>query len=276
MNILYKYVDTNGIIRILEDLELKLPYVSDVNDPYECYPYFHFPSESSLEAHFLHLLNGRILRPKEYRQRLAEHHQLLKKFNDELSKDLKTINEESCLLSVSETAQNTVMWAHYTELHKGAVIGIDFDTIISDSSEPSGLSMDSVMYSENRPMIDILKWFDKGISRDEILAFTITKSDSWDYEKEHRAAFPKEATEKMQQDEIACLKDFCGKDTWFLKLNSASIREVVFGLDTDGGLKAEIRKLIKEQKHLQHIQLKQAEESETYDFKIYDISKSLS
>jgi hypothetical protein len=40
MNVLYKYCDQKGIVKILESLELKLPYISQVNDPLECLPLF--------------------------------------------------------------------------------------------------------------------------------------------------------------------------------------------------------------------------------------------
>ncbi len=69
--------------------------------------------------------------------------------------------------------------------------------------------------------------------------------------------------EIMQQKGLAHLKDFKGKDTWFLRLNPVSIREVIFGLYTDKSLKSDIRKLI-ERQDLQHVKLCQAEESETY------------
>jgi hypothetical protein len=53
------------------------------------------------------------------------------------------------------------------------------------------------------------------------------------------------------------------KESWLLKLNPASIKEVVFGLYTEKSLKSAIRKLI-ERPELQHVKLRQAEESETY------------
>jgi len=46
MNILYKYCDQDGI-KIVESLELKLPYVSEVNDPLECLPFFYCPDDKA-------------------------------------------------------------------------------------------------------------------------------------------------------------------------------------------------------------------------------------
>ena len=42
MTVLYKYVDTIGTVKILETLELKMPFISDVNDPLECMPHFYY------------------------------------------------------------------------------------------------------------------------------------------------------------------------------------------------------------------------------------------
>ena len=69
------------------------------------------------------------------------------------------------------------------------------------------------------------------------------------------------------ENRLAHLEEFKGKDTWFLRLNPASIREVIFGLYTDKSLKSDIRKLI-ERQDLQHVKLYQAEESETYNLNL--------
>ncbi len=91
----------------------------------------------------------------------------------------------------------------------------------------------------------------------------LTKSFAWSYEKEFRNLFDDTFLMNLEQQNLTCLRDFNGKKTWFLRLNPASIREVVFGLDTDNNLKSKIEKLI-ERQDLQHIKLRQAEESETY------------
>jgi hypothetical protein len=80
MNVLYKYCDQLGIVKILALLELKLPYISDVNDPLECLPVFQCSDTSEKEKH--------------------------QKIQEEWKK-------RTLLLSVSRTAQNTVMWSHY-------------------------------------------------------------------------------------------------------------------------------------------------------------------
>ena len=114
---------------------------------------------------------------------------------------------------------------------------------------------------------DEQNFFEDGVSAELIKKAVMTKSDSWDYEEEFRTLLPPACLDMLSQKKMACLKDFNGKQTWFLRLNPASIREVVFGLYARDNLKSKIGELIKHQ-DLTHIKLFQAEESETYTLKL--------
>ena len=239
MKILYKYCNQLGIVKILGSLELKLPHISEVNDPLECLPIFYSPDDKDFKKNC----------EKEEKQR----------------KNQEEWKQQTLLLSISATAQNTVMWAHYSEKHKGAVIGIDFNKII-----PVSISALQVKYSKKRPRINILTDIeDPFISFNKIV---LTKSIEWKYEREFRAIFDDDYLKDLQQEGSACLKYFNGKKTWFLRLNPESIREVIFGLYTEEGLKSAIRKLI-ERPELQHVKLYQAKESETYTLNLRDLKK---
>jgi len=131
MNVLYKYCD-QGIVKILESLELKLPYISEVNDPLECLPFFYCPDDkSAMKAQWLRTFNRNNLSPPDnWEQKFNEQFatgEIQKELEKSLLKFQKDSNHKNCLLSVSKTARNTVMWAHYAERHKGAIIGIDFN-----------------------------------------------------------------------------------------------------------------------------------------------------
>jgi len=268
MNVLYKYCDQKGI-EILRTLELKLPYISQVNDPLECLPFIYCPNvKAAIEARYLSAIKRRNMLPSaDYKQELDEQFEK-GEIQKRLLESQRKLHEEwnqrkGCLLSLSENAQETVMWAHYAERHKGAVIGIDFDNVSPDTNGPLGILMDSVSYSKDRPKINVLEEPEGSVALEAFQKALMTKSDSWEYEKEFRAIFLVDALEIMQQQGLAHLKDFNGKKTWFLRLNPVSIREVIFGLYTDKSLKSDIRKLI-ERPDLQHVKLYQAEESETY------------
>ena len=259
MNVLYKYCDQAGI-EILRTLELKLPYISQVNDPLECSPFLYCPNDKdAIEARYLSALKRRDrLPPADYKQKL-DIDVICEKLEEILREVLEDYKSKGCLLSVSETAQNTVMWAHYTDKHKGVVIGIDFNNIFPDTNKERGILMNAVSYSKQRPQINILSELVPEIFGKTLLI----KSIDWDYEKEFRSIFFVDSLEVMQRQGLATLKDFNGEKTWFLRLNPASIIKVVFGLYTDDSLKSDIRKLIEHQ-DLKHIKLYQSEESETY------------
>ena len=262
MNVLYKYCDLAGIEIILRTLELKLPYISKVNDPLECLPFFYCPDDkSAIEKRYLSALKHKNRHPSaDYKQKLKKG-EIHKKLADSSLKFQKNWNHENCLLSVSKTAKNTVMWAHYADKHKGVVIGIDFDNVFPEANRECGVLMEPVNYSEQRPKINILTDFND--SPKAYLKAVLTKSIEWKYEQEFRTVFFYGELKDLEQQGLTCLKEFNRKKTWFLRLNPVSIREVIFGLYTDESLKLAISELI-ERQELPHVKLRQAEESETY------------
>jgi hypothetical protein len=170
MNILYKYCDQLGIVKVLESLELKLPYISQVNDPLECLPLLYCPNNrSAMEAQCLRTFRRiNISPPADWKQKLCEQiktGEFQKNLTEGLRTHLYDFRQKIFLLSVSQEARNTVMWAHYSDKHKGAVIGIDFDNVFPDTNRVRGILMDPVNYSEQRPKINILPHYCPIISR---------------------------------------------------------------------------------------------------------------
>jgi hypothetical protein len=258
MNVLYKYCDHVGAVKILEALELKLPYFSEVNDPLECLPFLYCPDDkATMKANCLRTFERNGVNPPANWEQIITKGELRKILEDGMRGFIKEWNQRSCLLSVSKTAQNTVMWSHYADKHKGVVIGVDFDKLFK---------IYSVNYSQDRPRLNILHDFTPKISW-EIVS---TKSVDWSYEKEFRVPFDDATLKVFAQQDLTYLKDFNGKPTWFLRLNPESIREVVFGLYTEDGLKIAIKKLIA-RPELQNVKLYQAKESETYTLDLDEI-----
>lgn len=270
MNVLYKYCDQVGIEIILRTLELKLPYVSQVNDPLECLPFLDEGNITAMKEQCIRSLKRQGKVPSgNWKQILQKKRQKgeVSTLKKELTKCIDDMKRKSCLLSVSETAKNTVMWAHYADKHKGAAIGIDFDNIFLGFR----INMEPVNYSKQRPKLNI---WDDYYSREFAKKYfntLITKSSEWDYEREFRNIFDDADLTDFEKDGLACLKDFNGQKTWFLRLNPESIRKVVFGLYTEESLKLAIRKLI-ERPELQHVKLHQAEESETYTLNLKEFN----
>ncbi len=119
--------------------------------------------------------------------------------------------------------------------------------------------MESVQYPEDnkRPEISI-------VPSEDWHNILLTKSPDWSYEREWRTVLIDKQLESFRLQDLARIKYFKGKKTWFLRLNPESIRTVVFGLYTEKSLKSAVRKLIK-RPELQHVKkLYQTEESDTY------------
>jgi len=275
MNILYKYCNQEGIVKILEMLEFKLPYISEVNDPLECLPFFYCPDDkTAMKEQWLRTFSQNNISPpvnwEQILNELFERGEIRKKLAESSLKCQKNLNQKSCLLSVSKIAKNTVMWAHYADKHKGAVIGIDFDNVFYEICRITcGLKLNQIEYSEQRPKINILTDFET--PPEAFLRTILTKSSEWKYEQEFRTVFSVDALGNLRKQGLACLKDFNGKKTWFLRLNPESIREVLFGLFTEVSLKQKVRNLIK-RPELQHVKLYQAKESETYTLNLVEIN----
>lgn len=265
MNILYKYCDQLGAVKILDSLELKLSYVVDVNDPLECKPVFH------CGGNFNHIKNRYIARCSQEGVSFSveniaklrgkfDNGELQKELLDAIPREWGKIIQDACLLSVSANNRNTVMWAHYADKHKGIVIGIDFDIVYRSGS---GVKMLRVNYSPDRPQVNIFE-DDLKDSSGKVLS---TKFDGWGYENEFRCIFDISLLEKMEKSGFSRLGNLDERETWFLRLNPMSIREVIFGLYTEKALKASIKEII-DCSELRHTKLYQVKESKTYEFEI--------
>lgn len=272
MNILYKYCNQSGILKILESLELKLPYISETNDPLENSPFLYCENnvEKSKRICLSTFKRRNVTPPINWEEKLKEqieNGEYQAKLIDGFRKLEKEWNQEkTCLLSVSKTAQNTVMWAHYSDKHKGAVIGIDFNQIFPDY----GIEMSPVNYCEQRPKMNVLDYSANELLGKKIIEIVLTKSADWKYEQEFRTVFLVDDLINLEQRGLACLKDFNGKETWFLRITSKSIKVVLFGLYIEESLKLTIKNLIS-QSELQHVKLYQVVRSENYTFNLVEL-----
>jgi len=277
MGTLYKYCDQLGIVKILGALELKLPYISEVNDPYECSASFECKGDvPTYRTRYMSALKRlKIPASEDYEKRLQEQFEdgaIQKGLKEALQRHQATWNKRCCLISVSKTAQNTVMWAHYADEHKGVVIGVNFDEVFPNTSKVRGIVMNPVEYSKKRPVIDILADPDGVVIRNQYLKMLSTKSTDWSYEKEFRTQILDSELNKWQEQGFVCFREFNGKKSWFLRLNPLSIKEIIFGLYTEDSLKLAIKKL-KDCPELQHIKLYQTIESEAYDLNLIEYGK---
>ena len=182
-DILYKYRSLSGenkgrVERIFTHNELYFPSPLQFNDPFDC------RVDLSLEGtkeEWVQYINGLI---KKYRPNLSPADRLQFKKRLMRSGGLKNIdaevlhklNQEIGVFSLSEVADDILMWSHYADSHQGICIGFRAgpeDYFFRISQE--------VIY---RPDYPATRVHDGDIERME--ATILTKSDHWSYEREFR------------------------------------------------------------------------------------------
>ena len=158
----------------MSSLELKLPFISDVNDPYDCRAlYVCGVDRSKIEKCFLKTLDKRNLPvPSDFKLKVDDFLKSEDRRTECIARSHKVHedwNKENCLLSVSKTAKNPVMWAHYADVHQGVVIGIDFSMVFCKDGKTWGMPMHEVSYPPERQKIDV---FDDDTGRYITVSYT--------------------------------------------------------------------------------------------------------
>jgi hypothetical protein len=90
------------------------------------------------------------------------------------------------ILSLSETAENGLMWSHYAEQHKGLVVEFDGKNAFFDqrrTADDDHYVLRPVLYPAERPRYKDLLQLDRN-------SVYLTKGYEWRYEREHRMTIP--------------------------------------------------------------------------------------
>jgi hypothetical protein len=128
-------------------------------------------------------------------------------------------------LSLSKTSNNPLMWSHYATCHRGVVLGFDSThRYFTEAIEKS--QMLTVEYSETRYVLPQgEEW-----TLENIRPAFLRKSIDWSYEQEVRVfAAARNATE--------VLEDSSGIPIYLFGFPKECLREIIFGLYTDGLLR---------------------------------------
>ena len=172
MPILYKYLHPDRV-DILETGYIMLARARSFNDPFELNPHF-----DTLQEFTLPIPVGATPAQLEW---IANEQ---KRINNALmpqSQKEKTIDGKAptiVILSLSESRDNLLMWAHYAAGHTGFLIGFDSDEEILKIWSSHRI-LEKVKYRKMRPSKPT--W--EEITNDELL---LNKSHEWKYEREWR------------------------------------------------------------------------------------------
>jgi len=238
---LYKYCDTKGFGILLES-KLWLRRVDDFNDPFELRlgidkdtalstikkEYKEHPNiindwKQTLDYQNINYDNNS---SEDILKKFTEFQ--INKFDEKVPNTLREL--QIGIVCLSESPDIIQMWAHYTDNHKGIVVGIDENQIVNDKE-----ILITVCYRDNMvlfPVTGVIDNFNKNVMKyfREVLS---RKETNWSYEKEIRLYVNLE-----KKDYIA--------------IPASSIKEIYLGLRSSEDTKL-LAKCIKQKDEYKHL-----------------------
>lgn len=258
--IIYKYTDRNGVDKILSNRTLRFARPSEMNDPFDVYieDLLGIDLEEVHERGVNALCDLLTTNPQVYAnrcgvplesaeasakifrnasdERTAEIRRYLKSVDiAALSPEYKALRDEQpalrdavvnhlrncAIFCASRTPSNLLMWAHYAEQHRGAVLGF-----LPDVARDSMLTqIEPVAYSDRRPsLLDDSNLLARPTPESAAAAnrrLYLTKSSEWSYEQELRLFIPSE----VQPGQNATFKRFYASELVEVYLGCRMSRE---------------------------------------------------
>ncbi|WP_428738839.1 DUF2971 domain-containing protein [Sulfurimonas sp.] len=265
--IFYKYVPVNRI-NILSNHHIRFTPMNELNDPFE----FHFkvtaPSEvvidfmlekhenmlrASIINHSPDLLKDIVnnMATSELRTLMIAHYDdsIFQKFAawEEIVTNIKNdISTKIGVLSLTKNPSNLLMWSHYTDEHRGMVIGFEIDDMFIQNNVSDCFP---VQYQEEIKSIHVTNFKDVQQSEPDMnkqaMSVALTKSQHWAYEEEWRMFTTFEQTNN---------NDTLG----LMKFNPESIREIIFGMNSSEGFQNEVQEILEQNIPNHQCQIKKA------------------
>lgn len=165
---------------------------------------------------------------------------------------INSINDTIGILCLTETYENFLMWSHYSNSHKGFVIGFDKDhQYFGKCITKKGLAgfIDKVRYTERRPefiFYDSAK-SDKQNSENWIRDLIWIKSIEWKYEDEWRIINTlKEADQKLEVN---------GSFIYLFRFPLEAVKTIYLGCKMENAMKDHILSIASENKKLKHVDI---------------------
>ena len=185
---LYKYVTVKTAIKILEG-SIRFTQPRAFNDPFELLPQFITPkaiieqAQYSLSVDCIGARRKGILRNGI---KGDDRH----KGDFQARKIAEALNDAIGLLCLSKNSESLLMWGHYGDEYRGAIIEFD-------ERHPFFEGQISVAYRKNRPIYDIADFLYQPFP----VADLCIKPNDWSYEREIRIARPLSSCTEVGKDE---------------------------------------------------------------------------
>lgn len=231
--ILYKYMPSD---RFFQNLKLRFTPAEDLNDPRELIPDIRLknPSEyatnivqRNLSSTYFRFLfeHPEISTEEAWRristaaQQFTDSFDYAEKTQEIFNSFMRVTNRNVGVLSLTESPDNELMWAHYANSYDGFVVGFDSEDEFfrPKRGEPKlcGELM-NVIYSDTRPVV----YVEPG-KMDIPKEVFFTKTTKWSYEREWRII--------KYLDMANEIKDVSGKKIHLFDVSPSAVKEVIFG-----------------------------------------------
>lgn len=165
------------------------------------------------------------------------------------------------VLCLSGSYKHPLMWAHYTDSHKGALLEFDEGATCfnrqRDQSDDFG-RLHRVWYSDSRPKILLTR------SSDALVMFALTKALEWAYEQELRLLWPLSKADRTVESK--------GKLIHLIDVPSAALRSITIGCKADKSFVSDVLRALIDAKPLHRIGVRVASiDDETFSLNYHDI-----
>ena len=277
----YKYAPEERI-DILENRLIRFTQPFALNDPFEAKPHFYkLGSKEEFAKNYAEAIRKYIIRAwDDYRKAIGNNpgrfalankvqndpdyaEWLYKNLHKQNPQDLlPSLRERSYdlhnnfgLLSLSETPDNLLMWAHYAAGHTGFVVMLDgsHDFFNGNNSLPGFAKPERVEYRLERPRMTIEDTGQEASLRD----IFFIKGSHWEYEKEWR--YLKNLTDAHKK-----IINANSPDVHLFRLPPKSIIGVILGCYSSMELTNKILELRRDDPEFGHLRIQQARISERH------------
>jgi DUF2971 family protein len=222
--IAYKYCEPDRIDDVLENGMIRFTQPADFNDPFEASPSFS-ENRSELDSVLLaqYLQDVEPCMPQVQLQRLADGALNIACLRRKHALGLPAkLSEHFVALCLSRSRNNLLMWAHYTDCHRGFVIGFDTESEFFKRGALGGLR--EVTYANIRARVP--ERDGRCATPEELDSYNnslfFTKSCDWAYEKELRIL-------RRPQDADCVPGKPKGWDICLFRFPLEAVREVIIG-----------------------------------------------
>lgn len=234
-----------------------------LNDPYECLPAISKTDydkliESAIKSDERIVEISKITRNRKARRafssELERAKNALKKENEKSRKIekifintyKKAVNERVGILCLSKRSDSSLMWPHYTDSHKGFVLGFNsnHNFFQKQPNDPKDIgTLEEVKYSPDRIPVDMANIH---ITSELFLI----KNEEWSYEEEMRLVRHLTHASQVIKNQEPYI--------YLFDIPKDSISSIIFGMNASDETQKEILKIVKTDNMLRNVPLFQA------------------